>query len=675
MTNTEHDGVSLQLASLRAVALLCGSIGFSLLSAWAWLLSHENGQFVLKHGNLHDTRIVTTLPNVLVYAAIVGATIGSAAIAAAVVQDARLRGALKWALGWMRRHVFLSALLLLTVAVGSLDIYELVYDPYAMRHRFGPWMLRQDLRSYLQLAAAVCAGLALSALWASPQQLARGAARVRRGLRGRVLLLIAFVAPLLLGAAMSRLVLDGIAHFSDALTYLIQGRMMWAGMMYMPAPADVELFKGSLFFVETGGRFFGKYPLGWPAVLGTFDHFGVGFLANAVLVGTAAVLTGLVARQFAPRRVAVLAALLIGLSPWTWFNGANFASHVASTCAVTGFMWLFLRTMRRQEALSALGAGLFLGVGVVVRPGDAAMFALPPIFVVLGQMVRRPQRWTLLGPLIAIAAMAGVAAYLWQNAVTTGSALQSPYALEPRWGNDWHRSALDVFGRFTFQWVELNQHFPGWGLGGLTAALLGAIAAGHHWRQPGLRLLATSTLLFFIANTAFGFTTVWWGPRWLLPATPLVAILAAELIDVALRAASDASQRARAAAGQAAVCLLIGGLVAAILGVYPAQVYLNRIAPPHLVSAAAHDAVKRAGLTHAIVAMPPRGTYPPVDARAGMVFMQAPFESNNVIYVRSIEGWPKHADKSFPGRDLYEIVPDPAALGSFHIKHVPQISP
>ena len=453
---------------------------------------------------------------------------------------------------------------------------------------------------------------------------------------------------------MSLLALEGIPHFSDALTYLMQGRMLWSGMLYMDTPSNPDLFRGSLFFVATEGRFFGKYPLGWPAILGTFDHFGIGFLANGVLVALAAVLTGLLARQFAPRRVAVLAAVLFGLSPWAWFNGANFASHVASTCAVTGFLWLFVRTLRTGEARCAIGAGLFLAAGVLIRPGDAAMFALPAIGVVLHRMVKQPRAWFVLGPLIAAAALLGVGVYLWQNAMTTGSPLLSPYALETRWGNDWNHSVLDVFGRFAFQWVELNQRFPGWGLGGITVGILGAVVAGPRWRQPGLKLLAASSLLFFAANGAFGFTTVWWGPRWLLPVVPLLSVLAAELVDSVVRTASRPT-RSAAPAGQAALCLLGGGLVMSLLVIYPGQFYENRVLPPHMVSAEAHRATTAMGLTNAVVAMPPRGTRAPLDARAGMAFMKVPFEANPVIFVRAIPSWPDKASKTFPRRKLYQI--------------------
>ncbi|NJO83147.1 MAG: hypothetical protein HC828_10215 [Blastochloris sp.] len=322
------------------------------------------------------------------------------------------------------------------------------------------------------------------------------------------------MTPVLLAAVMCWFALGGIPHFSDALTYLMQGRILYSGSLWVPSPAHPELFIHSLFFLDTDGRFYGKYPIGWPTIVGTFDHLNLLFLANATLSGLAALLTGLVAKELAGKRVAIYTALVFGLSPWIWFHGASFASHVASTCAVWGFIWLFLVSWRKGEGkwssgvdvkwssgqvakwpseesdlkspspspsprgsggksihhwyrglVWALGAGLVLGCAVLTRPGDATNFALPAIVMVLIGLVRAPKKWLPIGVLISVGAMVGVLIYLWSNAQTTGDAFTSPYKLEPRWKEDWQPTLASMAGRFAFQWVELTSRFPGWGPG------------------------------------------------------------------------------------------------------------------------------------------------------------------------------------------------------------------
>ena len=651
---------------LRVAMLLYGGAGLLTLSNWGWLLQRDGGQFVLQQSNW----TVRVLPNALVYVAVAAVPVAVIGLLLSLWRDQRLQGGLVWCRAWAGRHPRLTVLLAIVVLLGAVDVYELVYDPLNVKRGLRPWMLRQDIQGWLQLGAALCFGLALSAWVTAGQSFADVTCRLAASLRRHRSMIrwwvLAAIVPFVFGATMALIALEGIPHFSDSLTYLMQGRIMWSGRMYLPVPVNEKLFKASLFFVSEQDRFFGKYPLGWPAIVGTFDHFHVGYLANATMTALTAVLVGLMTRQFAPRRVAVLAAVLFAVSPWTWFNGAHFASHPASMCVLTAFMWLFIRTLRTGTGWSALAAGLCLGAGVLVRPGDAAMFALPAILVVLYRMVRQPREWTVLGPLIAVGAMVGVSVYLWQNAVTTGWPFESPYQIEPRWGDDWNRTPLETAGRLLFQWAELNRHFPGWGIGGLTVAVLGAIGAGPRWRHTGLRLLAASSLLFLVFNSAFGFTTVWWGPRWLVPMAPLLAVLAAELVDRMIQA-SARPRLAASQAGQLGLCVLAGGLLVG-LGVYCGTYRLHRAMPPHLVSAAAHRQAVQMGLDDAVVAMSPAGERPPLDARAGMVFMDAPFEQNPIIYVRAFHGWARDAAREYPGRRLYELVADRQSDKGFVIK-------
>ena len=653
----------------RAAALACGAAGMALAAAWIWLFGRHEGQFVLAQGDW----ILATLPSWLVYAVFMAIVIGLVAMLTALRLDPRLRCAIVWCWTAARRHPWLALVFVIAILGGGLDVYELVYDPFNNVRGLRAWMVRQDLQGWLNLGAAVLAGLAVSALVGQQSSFGGIARRIQICLmpQGRIgpWPVVAVLAPAGLGAAMALWALDGIPHFSDSLTYLIQGRMLRHGQLYMSAPSHTYLFEGSLFFVATDGRFFGKYPLGWPAILGAFDGLGLGFAANAVLAAVATVLTGLLARQFAPRRVAITAALLFGASPWIWFNGANFASHMASACAVTAFLWLMLRTLRSGGAGSALSAGLCLGAAVLVRPADAAMFALPAVIVMAQRVIRQPRRWLGPGLLIAVTTLIGVVIYFGQNAFTTGSAFVSPYTLEPRWGGDWDRSAIDVLGRLWFQWAELNRHFPGWGVGAVTVAVAGALAAGSRWRHVGLRLVTASSVIFFLANAAFGFTTVWWGPRWLVPVTPLLAILAAEWVNRMWRQSLRPSGTTSAAC-QMGLCVLVGGLAVGLMGVFAGQWYQHRLMPPHAVSAAAHTRAIEMQLQNAVVAMPTRGERPPQDARAGMAFLQVPFESNPVIYVRAFSDWAHHAGKTYPGRQLYELHPDPKARDGFVIERV-----
>ena len=282
----------------------------------------------------------------------------------------------------------------MVVTVGALDAYELFVDAEERRWNrdkgvgLRAYMVREDLKGWLLFASTVMTALAMSALWPAQDRFAACAARLSNSIESRrkIWLATALALPVALGGFLAWFALDAVPHFSDSLTYLTQGRMLWAGELSMPKPAHPDLFIGSLFFVTDkqhldpatgemifdGTRFFGKYPAGWPFVLGFFDKLHIGYMANAALTGLAVLLTYALGRQITTPRVATLAAVLFGCCPWAWFNGAHFASHVASTIAVTGFWWLYLKTMHGlQRVDSPTGAQLHQKFGAPSRKGGA----------------------------------------------------------------------------------------------------------------------------------------------------------------------------------------------------------------------------------------------------------------------------------------------------------------
>ncbi len=671
---------------LWAAAAACGT-----LSAWITLIDRHDGGFVLSATD--DGRPVASLPMELVGAVAAITAIGFLATLVSIWTDPRARGALTWAFGWLRKHPLWAALLGISALLGSVDVYELLYDAYNQKRGLRIWILREDLQTWLAFAASIMGALGLSAILGRGPRIANLAARLAASLREHTVAwrTLAVLVPTTLAALMAKGALDALPHFSDSATYLMQGRILFSGRLWLPTPEHIDLFQHSLFFVEADGRFFGKYPIGWPAILGAFDALGIGYAANAALVGLAALLTGLLAAEVSSKRTSVIAAVLFGLSPWVWLSGANFASHAASVCAVTAFLWLFLRAVRTHHPAAVFGAGLAIGAALLVRPFDAAVFALPAIPVVLWQQARHPARWIWRGSLMAVAGMIGVAVYMFVNANTTGEPLTSAYALESRWDSDWNPSPASMLSRFAFQWCELNGRTPGWGIGSLTIAIAGAAAVGARWRRSGLWLILAATALFFTLSSAFVFTNVWWGSRWLLPAVPLLAILAAELLDQALTHATAkpdptapiassapaialpvaptiaATIAPRAAAAQFALCLLASGLIVGLGARYAGLYAQHRLTPPHLVSAGLSERVNAQGITNAIVAMPPQGGRAPLDARAGMVLMGVPLDTNPIIYVRAIKGWRHKAAACFPGRLLYEVVPDDSDPQGFQI--------
>ncbi len=782
------------VSPLRAMLLILGAAGTGMLSVWSWMLERVNGSFVLRDGE----QIVARLPIGEVIAVLLATALGGIGVIWALLRDQRLRTTIAWIIQWIKQHPLAAGVMAIVLMLGVVDGYELFVDAETRRWNrdkgvgLRAYMVREDLKGWLLFASTVMTALAISALWPAQDRFAACAARVRNSIESRrkTWLAAALALPVALGGFMAWFALDAVPHFSDSLTYLTQGRMLWAGELSMPKPAHPDLFIGSLFFVTDqqhldpatgemifdGTRFFGKYPAGWPFVLGFFDKLHIGYLANATMTGLAVLLTYALGRQITTHRVAVLAAVLFGLSPWAWFNGAHFASHVASTIAVTGFWWLYLKTMHglnsppsqggagggsgvQQESAhservdptlpqplperegsrgaeprhlltSGLGAGLFLGFAVLVRPFDAVMFAMPAVAASAWFFLRSPKRWFVPSAMITIGALVGVGIYAWTNAMTTGSATISPYKLEGRWQADWDTAIWSPVLRMWFQWAELNARVPGYGIGGMTAAVLGlmiAISRGRLRQSPALSLLLAANAIFFGSATLFLFTNVWWGPRWLLPVTPLVALLAAELVDVMLAHAApgrspgltgenpgavqsaDADEQIAipsalgprplapgpsplALSSQLGLSILAAGLIVGLAVEYAGRLWQHRLAPPHSVSGDVGELAAAMKLTNAVVGLPlgqemeaaakalgdawRTQRKAPTDPRTGMVHMRAPMADNAVIYVRKVDRWAAKAAECFPQRQLYELIADRNAADGFVVVPVsPRLEP
>lgn len=502
-------------------------------------------------------------------------------------------------------------------------------------------------------------GIALLAC-SVPEELGpRLALAIRRQTPGfkTVALLSALVV--LAGSLVGWLVLDGMPHITDGTAYLLEARTLWSGQLALDPPLYPELFESELLaFRLTEAGYFGKYPIGWPLVLGAFDAVGAPWLANAVLAGVMVLLTYAVVAEHGGKRLAGLSAAAAAVCPWLWFNAGTLMSHLASAVWLWLFLWLFLRGMRTQRHLPLLGAGLALGAAVLTRPADAAFFALPCVVVALVTLARRPRAmWTRLH-LVVIGALPGTLAYLWTSQHLSGggstyggahtSALfhQTPHSLAH--GLAWlHES-----------WVGLSSQ---WLAGAAPAGVFmvcGLVFGRARLRGQGLVLACGASVFLCYSVFVFG-GRAWVGPRWYVPLIPVGALLIAAGIDAAAQAA-----RVRSAGGVLATGYLRASAVAVAVMLcvaVPARLVEWTQRPPHGIDGGVVQVVEQANLQQAVVALPISGLDPATGQPnykrgiAGMWTMQAPFERSGVIYIAAVPGWEQMAHDSWPNRALYSM--------------------
>jgi hypothetical protein len=261
-------------------------------------------------------------------------------------------------------------------------------------------------------------------------------------------LLAAFVA-VLAGVAVVLVSTELFPYHSsnhDEGVYLQQAAMLLEGQF--------QLFPGELtdavrpwFFVAEEGRLYPKYqPL--PAGLYAAAIALVGeprVALGAVTTGNVALVYALGAMAF-DRRVGLLAAAGFATAPMTLVTSSVFLPYAPTTLCTLGFAVAYLHAHRTGRRLSALLAGGAIGLGFLMRPYTALLFALPFLAHAGSEL------WTVLreeaGPAALLAAPAlhrqaataavglvFVALTLTYNAAVTGSALTFPYeAFAPRDG-------------------------------------------------------------------------------------------------------------------------------------------------------------------------------------------------------------------------------------------------
>lgn len=180
-------------------------------------------------------------------------------------------------------------------------------------------------------------------------------------------------------------VLQGVPHVQDSITYLFQAQTLARGHLAAPAPPLPEAFEQEFLLVRDG-RWFGKYPPGYPAVLALGVLAGAPWIVNPLLATLVAPLLYALARRLAPGRrgTALLAAALPLASPFFLFMSGSHMAHPAELVWMLLFMVLVVRIVRAPRAgRAALGAGLALGALFLTRQLSAVAGALPFLGAVL----------------------------------------------------------------------------------------------------------------------------------------------------------------------------------------------------------------------------------------------------------------------------------------------------
>ncbi|HJU89271.1 MAG TPA: hypothetical protein VJ672_07765 [Gemmatimonadaceae bacterium] len=403
-------------------------------------------------------------------------------------------------------------------------------------------------------------------------------------------------------ASISLMVFERTPLNLDEVAQRFQARIFAGGALWRTAPAHPEFF--SIYhIVDVGGRVYGQFPPGGPAMLAIGELIGMAWLVVPLCGAVAAMAWLSTLRLCEPRQgVAMGAALLFALSPFFAFLAGTSMNHVPALMWILLGMAALLRVATAnvpRVALAAL-AGAAFGMAGTIRPVDALAFALPAAIWLGARTLRERSRWRELAAAGLGVAVPFIAMGL-VNAATTGAPLRFGY--EVLWGKahgiGFHedpsgvmhtpaRGLTLVAGYFR----SLQTHLFELPLPCLLPALI-AFALGR--RTSGLdRYLLSSSGLLVSLYAAYWFDGEYLGPRFMLPLLPLLALWSARLPALIRERTGDGT------AFRTAVYAYAVAIGMAVVLLVPARAKLYAAASPEM-RWDADSAAAAAGVRNAMV--------------------------------------------------------------------------
>src|SRR5262245_21601174 len=324
-----------------------------------------------------------------------------------------------------------------------------------------------------------------------------------------------------------------VAGGSDAYGYVSQAALWANGTLIVPEPLaaigrDLGIITATLGYrpATVPGASVPTYAAGYPMLMAlayTIAGERAIYFIVPICAGIIVAMTYLIGARFAGPRTGVLAALLLTCSPMFLFESLEPMSDIPVTMWFLVAWWLLLQ----DRPVMMLTAGLATSAAVLTRPN------LVPLAAILGLVAMRRSPHVKRAALFALGTLPGVLAVAAINRHLYGTASMSGYG------------SLSIL----FDWanVEPNLHrYPVWLVQLHTPAILIALAAPFlSRREPDAnrtiddpRQVAAWMLAFGVALLVeylfYGVFEDWPYLRFLLPAIPLLFVLACNIFVVAL---------------------------------------------------------------------------------------------------------------------------------------------
>jgi tetratricopeptide (TPR) repeat protein len=166
---------------------------------------------------------------------------------------------------------------------------------------------------------------------------------------------------------------------SDEFSYLFQARIVQEGKLYEISPPLRDSF--SAMFLRNNGKWFSRYPVGWPILMALGGFAGNFHLLADLAAGLFLVVLFKIGHELHNRSIGLLGAFSALFSPFFLLTSATFQPHVVDLFFISCMILYFIKFLKNYRGIDALLLSLFFGCALHIRL-DSAVLIIPSFVLV-----------------------------------------------------------------------------------------------------------------------------------------------------------------------------------------------------------------------------------------------------------------------------------------------------
>jgi hypothetical protein len=262
-------------------------------------------------------------------------------------------------------------------------------------------------------------------------------------------------------------ILENFPHSQDEVAYIFQSKIFASGQLFLQSlPGNLGRFFDHEFIVNNG-KWFGKYPSGYPLFLAFGNLVKFPQLINPLFYFFSVLFLFLLTKRLYSSKEAVLTIVIMLFSPFYLLISGSYFSHSASLLFTITTLLFFLSN---RYVIS----GFFLGLLLITRPFNAFILGVCLLFLLIYRLIYSLNRKKYLLNYIKISIMPlfFVLVTCTYNKILSGSFFKFPFNVYSPFdtlgfgarGVEWSTTFTPLVSlkNFTFNFYSLLDMINGW---------------------------------------------------------------------------------------------------------------------------------------------------------------------------------------------------------------------